>query len=238
MTRHLVGLAQMRGKLSNYAERFDMVELCPVDQPLPGPKKLRNWRQQVPPAFVFSVVLPSVVASLQKGPEADKALRASLEAARALEARCIVLITPPSVRPTKANRKRIVELAARLPQEGHVLAWEARGIWEPLEATETAYEAGLLPIFDATQFDLPRGPIAYTRIKTLGFNNKLSAGHIDVIAAQIEGRQEAYIVVQGAGGGKLRSVLKTSLERARQDGSAIPTLFRPDASLLADDEEQ
>jgi uncharacterized protein YecE (DUF72 family) len=147
-------------------------------------------------------------------------------------------MTPASVRPTRANRKRIIELARKLPQEGRILAWEARGMWEPLDAAEAAYEAGLLPIFDATQVELPQGPIAYTRIKTMGFNSKLSASHIDCIAEQLDGRQEAYVVIDGTAGGKLRATLKDCLDRKRQHGSAIPRLFRPGDALLADDEEQ
>ena len=56
MPRVLIGLPALKGKLERYAERYDMVELRPVDTPLPRSSKLEAWRSQVPPAFAFSIV--------------------------------------------------------------------------------------------------------------------------------------------------------------------------------------
>ena len=68
----------------------------------------------MPPSFVFSVVLPKVVGELTAGPELDAALTTSLEVAAALEARCVVLQTPATVRPTSANKKRLASVFARI----------------------------------------------------------------------------------------------------------------------------
>src|SRR5687767_13015813 len=102
MARLVVGLPALLGDLAKYQSRFDLVELRPVDTSLPRVGTLRKWRKSVPPAFVFSVVLPRAVSELAAGPELEEALETSLLVAAAVEARCVVLPTPASVRPTLA----------------------------------------------------------------------------------------------------------------------------------------
>src|SRR5829696_6753842 len=99
MARLLVGLPALQGDLGHYQGRFDMLELRPLDTSVPRAGTLRKWRKSVPPGFVFSVVLPRVVGELTPGTSLDEALAASLEVAAAIEARCVVLQTPATVRP-------------------------------------------------------------------------------------------------------------------------------------------
>jgi uncharacterized protein YecE (DUF72 family) len=241
MTRLLFGLSGLQGKLQNYAKRFDLLEVTPADQPLPKASKLAGWREMVPPAFVFSVVLPKAVGSLSKGGDFDAALDETLAAATALQARAIVLSTPASVRPTPRNRARIVELASRLPDTGPHRFWEPAGIWEPQEVMAVAAEAGLIPVFDAAQQPLPPGPIAYTRIRALGHAARLGAHRIQTIAEQVRGRREAFLVVDKTIARKVQSGL-TALLATDHDRRPVPTIFRPDddldPDLDEDDEEQ
>jgi len=238
MARILIGLPALKGKLDKYAKRYGMVELRPVDTPLPHGGKLAAWREQVPPSFAFSVVLPRSVAMLERGREPEEALRAAVDAARQLQARVIVLATPPTVRPTPAHRKRIKALAKKLPSEGHVLAWHAMGMWETEDVMATSNEAGFLPVFDAAQEPLPPGPVAYTRIRSLGHSARLGADRVAIIARQLLGRREAFVVVDA----EIAGAVKAGLEAAAQAGDArapVPALFRPGQdALLHDDEEQ
>ncbi len=238
MARLLVGQPGFRGKLEKYAQRFDMVELRPVDTSLPGPKKLASWRSKVPPAFAFSIVLPKVVAELAPGNAIDQALHQTIESARVLQASCIVLATPPSVRPTAKNRDQITALAERLPKNGQLLAWHAGGIWEPEDVMETASRGGWLPIFDAAQEPLPPGPIVYTRIHAFGQASRLGADRIARAAERLAGRRDAYVVVDAHVAAKVKSGLQATLS---EEGMrrAVPSLFRPGGPLppLADDEE-
>jgi hypothetical protein len=232
-----VGLPALRGKLASYAKRFDMVEVRPLDEPLPRASKLGAWRAQVPPAFAFSVVLPRAVGELGAGAEA--ALEASVEAAVALQARCIVLRTPASIRPTRQNRERIAALAALLPRRGHVLAWEAAGIWQHEELAELCAVTGLLPVLDAAQEPLVAGPIVYTRIRAIGTAARLGEGGIRRVMEAVAGRRDAYIVADPPIAAKLRS----GLAAAGGGGGGrrrLPNLFRPGQPpvLAADDEEQ
>ena len=236
MSRIYIGLPQIEGKLSNYAKRYDLVEVQPVDTPLPKPTGLARWRQSVPPAFAFSVVLPRAVAGFERS-GAEQALSQSLAAATALQAVCLVLATPPSVRPTQANRRRIVELAEKLPRGGQVLAWQPSGIWEPEDVLATSAASGFVPVFDAAQEPLAPGPIAYTRIRALGHAGRIGAGRIARMAEQLADRRLAYVVVDSPIARKVKAGLGAALEQL-PERKAIPTIFRHEDDLVADDEEQ
>jgi len=71
MARLLVGLPALHGTLASYAKRYDLLELRPVDESVPGPARLRKWREQVGPTFAFSVVLPRVLGELGTGADAE-----------------------------------------------------------------------------------------------------------------------------------------------------------------------
>ena len=233
--RLLLGLPRLQGKLHNYAERYQLLEVRPVDTPVPTGGKLQKWRRQVPPAFAFSVVMPAAVARFERGAVFESGVNAALEAATVLQAECILLATPPSLRPTARNRQRIRELAARLPQDGQVLAWEPSGIWEVDDVLDTADAAGLLAVFDGAQHDLPPGPICYTRIRALGHAAQLGADRVERLAHRLASRHTAYVVVDASVAGAVRATLPSAVDR-QAVGQAVPQLFRPRAAL-ADGEE-
>lgn len=237
MARLLFGLSSLRGKLANYAKRFDLVELTPGDPALPKASKLARWRDEVPPSFAFSVVLPDAVASFDRTGAFGEALSRASDMIKALQAAAVVLVTPPSVRPTKQNRDRIARLREKLPESGCVVGWEARGLWEQEHFIQTAHDLGYLPIFDAAQDALPPGPIAYTRLRALGMSAQLGQDRIGRIAEQLAGRREAYCVVDPEIAGRLRAGLEHAIAEIGQRRQ-VPMIFRPSADLEADDEEQ
>jgi len=243
MARLHVGLHNLQGDIKKYKEQLDLVEIHPVDASLPGPAGLRKWRKAVPPAFVFSVVLPRVVSELVTGKALDDALAVSLEVATTLEARCLLLSTSTEVRPTAANRKRIAALFDRIPKEGTLRCWEPRGMWEREDVLDTAAAAGVLPVFDAAREELGRGPLVYTRLRALGAQTQVSAAALDRVARRLVGRREAFVVVEGTRGAALRakSALVAALAKQRdvpESSSVIAPatpILRP---LVAEDEEQ
>jgi len=235
MARILIGLPQLVGKLENYAGKYDLAEVTPIDQPLPQRRKLRAWRKRVPPAFTFNVKLPEAVATF--GPDYEAALTTALEAATHLEAAAIVLCTPATIRPTRKNRDRVAALRERLPADGVVVAWEARGMWEPEDFIETAYDAGFLPVFDAAQDPLPPGPVAYTRVRAMGLSMAIGQDRVSQVAEQLADRREAFVVVERPIAGRLRAGLQQALQQQIQRRT-VPMIFKPAADLQADDEEQ
>src|SRR5882762_3671701 len=165
MARPHVGLATLEGDLERYAEKYDLLELRPGDAAVPKPATLRAWRRKVPPSFVFSVVFPKAVCELKPTPLLDSGLEHALAVAREVEARCLVIATPPSITPTDLNRKRLTSLVDRIPHDAVTLAWEPRGIWEVDEAAELADKLGIVLVVDAAREQAPKGAIAYFRLR-------------------------------------------------------------------------
>ena len=239
MARLLVGLPALLGDIQRYKKRFDMVELRPVDSSIPRSATLRGWRKNVPPGFVFSVVLPRAVGEVVEGPDLDEALEVSLSTAIAVEARCLVLATPATFRPTAQNRKRLLALFARLPQEGVVIAWEPAGIWERDDVIAVARSAGVIPVLDAAREPIPPGPIVYTRLRTLGKGAALGSAAIQRVADHLRGRREAFVIVEGAmEATRVRTGLHEALAKDKAKPAAAGMLVKPMSSLLAEDEEQ
>jgi uncharacterized protein YecE (DUF72 family) len=240
MARLLVGQPALRGDLGKYSSRFDMVELRPVDTSLPRPGALRKWRASTPPTFVFSIVLPRDVGSLEPGEALDKALETSLGVARTLEARCIVLQTPASIRPTASNKKRLAAVWSRVPKEGVVRCWEPLGMWEREDILATARELGVVPVLDVASEAPPSGSVVYTRLRALGKTSAMSAATMEKIADRLRSRREVFVVVERASEAtRVRTALTEALAR-KQVQRAAPVVIRPASSpqLVADDEEQ
>jgi len=239
MARLLVGLPAPQGDLAKYATRFDLVEVRPVDTPIPKASTLRKWRKSVPPSFVFSVVLPRVVGELTPGPALDQALATSLEVGAALEARCMVLATPPEVRPTATNKKRIAAIFERIPPEGIMRCWEPAGIWEREDVLASARAMGVLPVFDVAREQPGPGPLAYTRLRALGKSAAMGQVTIERVAERLRRRREAFVVVEGPREAqRVKAALTAALAKKPTRASGV-TVVRPAMStLVAEDEEQ
>lgn len=239
MSRPHVGLSTLTGGLERYAERFDMLELRLGDTSLPKPATLRSWRKKVSPSFVFSVVLPRVVGELRPSRELDEALAQSLDVARALEARCIVLVTPPSITPTELNKKRLEALVARIPHDAVTLAWEPRGVWEVEQAEPLAKKLGLVVVVDPAHDAPPKGPVAYLRLRGLGESTRLGPAALDKVANALRDRRDSYVVVEADAPGKVAEGIRARLARKPSKLGGAGLVGRmPPAVLHPEDEEQ
>jgi uncharacterized protein YecE (DUF72 family) len=238
MARPHVGLPFLEGDLERYAEKYDLLELHPVDAATPKPATLRAWRRKVPPSFVFSVVLPRVIGELRPSPAFDEALELSLAVARDVEARCLVVATPAAITPTELNKKRLAALVERLPHDAVTVVWEPHGIWESEESMAVAEKLDLVLVVDASREPAPKGAIAYFRLRGLGEATRLSPAALDKVAAELLPRREAYVIVESRGPSTVADVLrKKAVQRVHSSRTAGPVL-RPRATLRAEDEEQ
>lgn len=229
MPRLHIGLPHVVGKLDNYAKRYGLVEVQVAKAP--SDKVLRRWRESVPPSFAFSVVLGAAAL------EDDAAVKSAIAMAAALEARCMLLHTPSSVRPTKKNRQRIIALRGKLPEHGHVMCWAADGMWERDDVLRTAFEGGWLPVFDAARDELVPGTITYTRIRGIGGASQLGIDSVELIALQLRDRRESFVVADPEIAGRLTGELPRRIDVPRK--GPTPLMFRPESDDLAiDDEEQ
>jgi uncharacterized protein YecE (DUF72 family) len=237
MARLHVGLPQLEGSISAYAEKFDMVELGFEPGAAPKPSTLRGWRREISPSFAVSLRLPRIVGDLPMTKEMDKALDEAIASATALEARAILLVTSAEVRPTQATTEKLRSLVARLPKPSVLLCWEPRGIWERREMISVARDVGLLPVVDAQNDPLPAGPVAYTRLRALGGAQRVSQRATEKMANELQNKREAWIVVEHAPSARrIRQEISHALSRLNP---SQPPPARPvPGRLRAEDEEQ
>jgi uncharacterized protein YecE (DUF72 family) len=202
-----IAQASLQGSIERYATRFDSVELLAESGRLPRGATLRQWRKAVSEEFEFSLVLPRSVGSLEGGASDDGGLAFALSAAETLEATWLVLRTPPSVTPSASMRRRLVDLSSRIAGAGPRVAWEPRGVWDARDADAFGADCGLHVVRDGAREDLPTTPVVYTRLRALGPGATLGAGAVELLAARLVGHDEAFIVVEGSGAGRLRQGL-------------------------------
>ncbi len=237
MARPHVGLASLEGDIERYAEKYDLLELRPGDTAVPKPATLRSWRRKVPPSFVFSVVFPKSVCELKASPALDAGLEQALAVARDVEARCLLIATPPSITPTDLNRKRLSALVERIPHDAVTLAWEPRGIWETEEAAELAQKLDIVLVVDPAREPAPKGAIAYFRLRGLGESTRLSPAVIDKVAAELDSRREGYVIIETTGPMAVAQELrKRALRRIGPVKQGV--VLKPRTTLHAEDEEQ
>lgn len=213
-----------------------MVELRLDTMASPKPGTLRAWRKAVNPAFTFSVVMPREIGALEGGPKVDRIIKSALKLATVVQARCIVVETPPEVRPTKTNRDKLKALFTKLAVPSVQLCWEPRGLWEPSEIKATAKTLGVVPVLDATRDTLPPGASVYTRVRALG-RSGVSEKAIAHLAEQLHGRRDAWIVVEDR---RSAARVKAGISGALSElGAATPVVVKPSQGRLrAEDEEQ
>jgi len=209
-------------------EKLDVVEVQQTFYDPPPPERLREWREEAPRSFEFTVKAwmlvtheynrrlwrrlkrevpgdPSEYGSFKLNERTLWAWRVTLEAAAALEARIIVVQTPPSFGYTRENAERIIRFFSVAPRNGFLIAWEPRGDWwdNPEALYSVARQAGLLVAGDVLRGRLPPRDqeILYARLHGLGgrevnYRYKYTDEDLERLASIVLGgpHREAYIL--------------------------------------------
>lgn len=246
-TRYHIGARRLESNLAAYAKRFDFLEVhMPAHgQPAPTQSTLRRWRKQVPPHFDFSVVVGPAASELKPGPDLDRDLGEALAAADALQARCMLLVTPANVTPAPVWRDRLAKVAERIKRDATYVAWEPRGLWENEDARRLAEKLDLLLVVDPLRDAPPEGPVFYGRLRALGETRSFGTTQLERVVATIGTRRDAYVVIETASAlaecKRLRSLAQT-----RRKPGGMGRVVRPReaaaaalaASLRVKDDEQ
>lgn len=212
-----VGTSTLTGGIEKYATRFDLLELRAELGRLPRVSRLGEMRKTVGPDFVFSVVLPRSVSTLESGH--DKELAYALEVANALSAQWLLLRTEATIMPSARTKKRLSDLLGSLDRQ-RLCAWEPSGVWEEREAVALASELGVHLVRDASREELPPGEVAYTRLRALG-RTSISLDALERVAERILDRETACVVIEGEGVARaaqsLRELTGQSDDNTQQD---------------------
>jgi hypothetical protein len=207
MASAFVGETRLPKNFKRYARQFSFLELDCEPGTVPGKARLQSCRAMAPEDFVFSLLLPSRLASLETGPALDHEWKAALGSARLLRAKWWVVQTPAEVRPTRKSREGLAALVARLKENDMRVAWEPRGVWDETAAGDLADAMGAVLVQDIAR-ETPRpGSVLYSRLLALGRGSRVSLSLADVVAQRMREYEQAFVVVEGQGAREIQQAL-------------------------------
>lgn len=200
-----VGQSSDRGSIKKFS--MDLLEMS-ISPALPKVRTLREMREQKP-TLTFSLRLhPDVGQTGVSHPDIERAKAA----AEALEAKVVVVTTGPRFTPTTHNRERLGAMIEALRAPGRYVAWEPRGVWSPQESDEIAERMDVLVVRDLSREPVPNQKVLYTRLLPFGLGARVTQSSLERLAEQLEGAEEAFVVVQAQGAKLARSVLREWFE--------------------------
>jgi len=194
--------------MARYARSFDMLEV--VGEPGRHPRRpgLLEWRRAVPERFVFSIVVPAALSALEHRPDRAEAMSHARMVADALAADWWLVRTPPSVTPSARAGRELEALIDGLRDERRI-AWEPRGVWSDEEALRTAEHLRVYLVRDLAREERSDDhSIVYTRLRALGEGARIGAAAAERLAERLAGSSDSYVVVEGAGAGRVRQLLR------------------------------
>ncbi|MEY4548177.1 MAG: hypothetical protein RL685_4372 [Pseudomonadota bacterium] len=203
----LVGETHIPRDFARYARQYSFLEIDCEPGNVPGKARLQSCAAQAPEGFVFSLVVPAALASLEPGDDAARALKAAQAIAKLMRPRWWVVRTPPSVRPTRKAREDLSALFERLRSSETRIAWEPHGLWEDAAAVETASALGAYVVHDLAQAAPRAGDVLYARLQALGRGARVSLGLAERVAERASGFAEAFVAVEGKGAQEIQRAL-------------------------------
>ena len=207
MPTAFVGETRLPKNFKRYAKQFSLLELDCEPGTIPGKARLAAVAEAAPEGFVFSLLVPSRLASLESGPDVEASWKAAQNVARLLGAKWWVVRTPAEVRPTRRSREALAALVQRLGEGGMRVAWEPRGVWDESAAADTAAAIGAAFVQDIAR-EVPRpGSVLYSRLLAVGKGARIGLSLADLIAERVRGYDEAFVVVEGQGARDIQQAL-------------------------------
>ena len=246
-TRFHIGAKALRGAITAYAKRFDLLEVTVALEAqkgkaavlAPSTATLKKWRKTTPPSFEFAVIAGPHVGRLKSGTELEHELSAAKNAIDVLHARCFLVKTPPEVTPSALARDRLGRLFDRFPKDVTSVVWEPSGLWEVEDAAVAARKWGVVLSVDAAREPVPAGPVAYVRLRAMGETRAFGPSALDRIVRAIGPRRDAYVVLETEGALDECKRLRTIAQRTRKDEEGgMSRLVRPRGGIVVRDDEQ
>ena len=229
-----VGQSPSALAIARYGKHLDLLEVR-LDNGAPRKRTLEAMKSESPADLVFAVLVPKRFTALESDTsEAD--LTSVLDTARALEARWLVVRTPPTARPGARTRARLTRLIELLKPAGVPIVWEPSGLLAEAEAEALAQGLGVTLARDPARDDLPESAVAYARIQALGAGGRVRSSAIERAAERLASFEEAYVVIEGDNALRAAKDLRSLLGVERR-GGAVAAELEEDDDLEEDDED-
>jgi len=190
-----VGQSPSKLSIARYGKHLDLLEVR-LDNGAPRKRTLETMKSEAPPNLAFAVLVPKPLSALESD-ATEAEVTPTLDTARGLGARFIVLRTPPTARPGTRTRARLTRLVELLKAAEVTVVWEPTGLLAEAEAEALAESLGVVLARDPARDDLPEGAVAYGRISSLGAGGRVRGSAIERAADRLAGFEEAYVVIEG-----------------------------------------
>jgi uncharacterized protein YecE (DUF72 family) len=237
MPSALVGETHIPRDFKRYARQYSFLEIDCDPGTVPGKSRLQSCRALAPEGFVFSLVLPSSLASLESGEGVEHVWKGAKSAAQILRPRWWVVRTPASVRPTRKAREDLASLFERLRGPDVRIAWEPHGLWEDATASETAAALGVHLVQDIAQQVPVPAPVLYARILAFGRGARIGLGLAERVAERIRDFSEAFVAVEGQGAGTIARALGVAIESDASESNELESDELESHELESDDSD-
>lgn len=231
--------------------------------PVPRPATLRKSREALGATVCALTVPRSAWVSQDKPLRLDDTLRTQVkwlnEAAKAIDARAIVLPTRGEVRTGPRDRSLLATYFEAVRMDGRHTVWAPTGLWEPEDAAAFAAEHGVVYGFDpltATNGTTvgagvgaiagEAGEVVYFTLRGIGMRQRLGEGSLDRVLVSIEealesGATEVFVAIDSERSvreaTRLRSLLTGALAAGDADDAEDAEDDADDADDADDDEE-
>ncbi len=214
----LIGCCGFPVSRRKYFKEYKLVEVQQTFYKIPAKETLERWRKEAPPDFTFTIKAWQAITHPPSSPTWKKAglkidegkkdrygllkptkenLEAwekTLEAALLLNARVIVVQTPPSFKFSKENYENARIFFSSIKKPGVVVAWEPRGDWHKYreQIAKLIEETEIVYVVDPLRLEpLVHGHIAYFRLHGLGhrevnYRYKYSDNDLERLSSVIE----------------------------------------------------
>jgi uncharacterized protein YecE (DUF72 family) len=229
-----VGQSPSALSIARYGKHLDLLEVR-LDNGAPRRRTLETMKSEAPPHLVFAVLVPKQVCALDSDVTAAD-VAPSLETARGLGARWLVVRTPPTARPGARTRARLTQLVELLKAGETAIAWEPTGLLAEAEAEELAKALGVTLARDPGRDDLPEAAVAYGRISSLGAGGRVRSSAIERAAERLVAFEEAYVVIEGDNALRAAKDLR-GLLGVGKNGASAAELEDGDEDELDEDED-
>ena len=142
----------------------------------------------------------AAVGHFERSRWTDEAWADTDQLARALEAKAVLLQTPPSFKASAEHATRLENFVAHAMRPRIALAWEwLKGSWPDQKALDLCDRIGAIPVVDPLTAPIPETEFVYLRLGRPGSKRQINDDDLKDVALRVRDRS-GWVVFSNPGG--------------------------------------